>query len=178
MPTSMTTAPGFNQEPLTIFGCLMATTTMSAFWTSAGRSRVREWHTVTVALFHMRSWATGVPWKEMMNQVNLRMLAYLTLDTYHNLAPAQDNSTAALNCHSGSPNKFQTAKGCARNGTIHHITWMQAKGQCQQGNINQKFHTFYNSIPFSAPKTWHRKKQCTLKMSMQEVLTSYMHKTF
>ena len=49
VPTSMTTAPGFSQSPLTNWALPMAATTMSAWRTISGRFLVREWQTVTVA---------------------------------------------------------------------------------------------------------------------------------
>src|SRR5207247_1265694 len=51
-PTSMTTAPGFTMSPVTNSGLPIATMRMSACRVTALMSRVREWHTVTVALQH------------------------------------------------------------------------------------------------------------------------------
>ena len=61
MPTSITAAPGFIQSPRTISVRPMAAIRISAWRTTAGRSRVREWHTVTVAFRPISSNAAGIP---------------------------------------------------------------------------------------------------------------------
>mmetsp|Transcript_51983 Transcript_51983/g.90739 ORF Transcript_51983/g.90739 Transcript_51983/m.90739 type:complete len:221 (-) Transcript_51983:387-1049(-) len=61
IPTSMTTAPGFNQLPLTISALPTAATTMSARRTVSAMSLVRECAMVTVALRCISSSATGMP---------------------------------------------------------------------------------------------------------------------
>ena len=60
-PTSMTVAPGLSQLPRIISGRPTAATTMSGRRTAAGRSRVREWATVTVQLSWSSSCAIGLP---------------------------------------------------------------------------------------------------------------------
>ena len=61
MPTSITAAPGLIQSPRTNSGLPIATTRMSAWRQSAGRSRVREWAMVTVQSARSSSCATGRP---------------------------------------------------------------------------------------------------------------------
>ena len=61
MPTSMTSAPGLIQSPLTMRGRPTAATRMSARRHSAGRSRVFEWAMVTVQLSRSSSAAIGLP---------------------------------------------------------------------------------------------------------------------
>ena len=61
MPTSMTAAPGLTQSPLTIRSRPTAAMRTSARRQTPGRSRVREWQIVTVALAPSRSWAIGLP---------------------------------------------------------------------------------------------------------------------
>ena len=61
MPTSMTAAPGLIQSPRTISVRPMAAIRMSAWRTTPGRSRVREWQTVTVAFLPISSRAAGMP---------------------------------------------------------------------------------------------------------------------
>ena len=61
MPTSITAAPGLIQSPRTNSCLPIATTRISAWRLSAGRSRVREWAMVTVQLSRSRSCATGRP---------------------------------------------------------------------------------------------------------------------
>src|SRR6476620_3368997 len=60
-PTSMTVAPGFTMSPVIISGRPTAAIRMSASRVTAGRSRVREWQTVTVALRCRSRSATGLP---------------------------------------------------------------------------------------------------------------------
>ena len=61
IPTSTTAAPGLIQSPRTISGRPTAATSTSAWRQRAGRSRVREWATVTVALWAVRNRAMGFP---------------------------------------------------------------------------------------------------------------------
>ena len=61
MPTSTTTAPGRSQLPFTSSGRPTAATSTSASRQMAGRSRVREWQMVTVALRPKSSRAVGRP---------------------------------------------------------------------------------------------------------------------
>ncbi len=61
IPTSITVAPGLTQSPCTIRGRPTAATRTSARRHTAGRSRVREWHIVTVALRASSICATGLP---------------------------------------------------------------------------------------------------------------------
>ena len=61
MPTSMTTAPGFIQSPVSISAQPQAAITMSASRQMAAPSGVREWTTVTVASRRCSSCAAGVP---------------------------------------------------------------------------------------------------------------------
>src|SRR5690606_12082113 len=56
MPTSITTAPSFTQEPFTISGLPTAATRISAVRHSAGRSRVLEWAMVTVQFSFNNNW--------------------------------------------------------------------------------------------------------------------------
>mmetsp|Transcript_19828 Transcript_19828/g.62330 ORF Transcript_19828/g.62330 Transcript_19828/m.62330 type:complete len:236 (+) Transcript_19828:713-1420(+) len=61
MPTSITTAPGLIQEPLTKCGRPAQATRMSARRTTLSMSSVWEWQTVTVQSWAVRSAATGAP---------------------------------------------------------------------------------------------------------------------
>src|SRR5262249_25410294 len=61
MPTSMTAAPGFTKSLVTNPARPMAATRISPCRATAGRSRVLEWQTVTVALPLSSSMATGFP---------------------------------------------------------------------------------------------------------------------
>ena len=61
MPTSMTMAPALIQSPRTISGRPTAATTISARRHSAGKSRLREWATVTVQLSASNNCAIGLP---------------------------------------------------------------------------------------------------------------------
>ncbi len=61
MPTSITTAPGRTKSPFTIRARPTATISTSARAHTSRRSRVREWHTVTVAFCASSSCAIGLP---------------------------------------------------------------------------------------------------------------------
>ena len=61
VPTSITAAPGFTKSGVTNPGRPMAATRMSAAEATAGRSRVREWQTVTVACRCSSRAAIGFP---------------------------------------------------------------------------------------------------------------------
>ena len=61
VPTSITVAPRFTKSAVTKPGRPMAATRMSAADATAGRSRVREWHTVTVACRCSNRAASGLP---------------------------------------------------------------------------------------------------------------------
>mmetsp|Transcript_87992 Transcript_87992/g.249288 ORF Transcript_87992/g.249288 Transcript_87992/m.249288 type:complete len:236 (+) Transcript_87992:1370-2077(+) len=61
MPTSITTAPGFSQEPRTSCGRPVQATRTSAWRTMSSVRFVWEWQTVTVLSWAVRSAATGAP---------------------------------------------------------------------------------------------------------------------
>ena len=61
MPTSITVAPGLIQSPRTISGRPTAANSRSARRATAGRSRVFECATVTVAFSASSSWISGLP---------------------------------------------------------------------------------------------------------------------
>ena len=61
MPTSMTVAPGLTNSRVTNAGRPIAATRISAVRATAGKSTVREWHTVTVASRCSSSIAIGLP---------------------------------------------------------------------------------------------------------------------
>ena len=61
MPTSTTVAPGFTKSRVTNAARPIAATRMSAPAATPGRSRVREWQMVTVALRCSSSMAIGLP---------------------------------------------------------------------------------------------------------------------
>ena len=61
MPTSMTIAPGLIHSFLISLGWRTATTRMSASETSLTRSRVFEWHIVTVASWYRSRSDIGAP---------------------------------------------------------------------------------------------------------------------
>ena len=61
IPTSITVAPGLIQSPLIISGRPTAATRMSALRQTSGRSRVREWATVTVQCSLSNNCSMGLP---------------------------------------------------------------------------------------------------------------------
>mmetsp|Transcript_5871 Transcript_5871/g.16568 ORF Transcript_5871/g.16568 Transcript_5871/m.16568 type:complete len:239 (-) Transcript_5871:585-1301(-) len=84
VPTSTTTAPGFNQDPLTNWAWPTAATTMSASLTILLMFLVLEWTTVTVASLAWSKAATGMPTMFERPTTTALLPAMTTLDRSSN----------------------------------------------------------------------------------------------